>query len=89
MLFIRQYSLIFFVFFAIIEIIVEYIKMNKLDLLKFFSKYEGEVSEGDFDADELIKVVGSDRVKTQKEIADEYFSYYDDVKDRVRGHEDW
>jgi hypothetical protein len=63
--------------------------MSKLDLLKFFSQYEGEVSEGDFSVAELREIVGEEREKTQKEIADEYFSYYDDVKDRVRGHEDW
>ncbi len=63
--------------------------MSKLDLLKFFSQYEGEVSEGDFTVSELTEFVGEDREKTQKEITEEYFSYYDDVKDRVRGHEDW
>jgi hypothetical protein len=63
--------------------------MSKLDLLNFFSQYEGEVSEGDFSVSELSEIVGGERKKTQKEITDEYFSYYDDVKDRVRGHEDW
>lgn len=63
--------------------------MSKLDLLNFFSHYEGEVSEGDFSVSELSEIVGGEREKTQKEITDEYFSYYDDVKDRVRGHEDW
>jgi hypothetical protein len=63
--------------------------MSKLDLLNFFSQYEGEVSEGDFSVSELSEIVGGEREKTQKEITDEYFSYYDDVKDRVRGHEDW
>ncbi len=63
--------------------------MSKLDLLKFFSQYEGEVSEGDFTVSELTEIVGENRKKTQKEIMDEYFDYYDDVKDRVRGHEDW
>ena len=63
--------------------------MSKLDLLNFFSQYEGEVSEGDFTVSELVEIVGGERAKTQKEITDEYFSYYDDVKDRVRGHEDW
>ncbi len=63
--------------------------MSKLDLLKFFSQYEGEVSEGDFTVSELAEVTGATAVKTQKDVADDYFSYYDDVKDRVRGHEDW
>ena len=63
--------------------------MSKLDLLYFFSQFEGEVSEGDFSVSELSEIVGGEREKTQKEITDEYFSYYDDVKDRVRGHEDW
>ena len=63
--------------------------MSKLDLLNFFSQYEGEVSEGDFSVSELSEIVGGEREKTQKEITAEYFSYYDDVKDRVRGHEDW
>ena len=64
--------------------------MNKLDLLKFFSQYEGEVSEGDFTVTELIEATSpEDKKQTKKEFEDEYFSYYDDVKDRVRGHEDW
>ena len=63
--------------------------MNKLDLLKFFSQYEGEVSEGDFSVSELIEATSTNQEQTKKEFEDEYFSYYDDVKDRVRGHEDW
>ena len=63
--------------------------MNKLDLLKFFSQYDGEVNEGDFTVDELREKVGGNQSKTQKQISDEYFAYYDDVKDRTRGHEDW
>ena len=63
--------------------------MSKLDLLKFFSQYEGEVSEGDFSVNELKENVGSTKEKSQQEVTDEYFSYYNDVKDRVRGHEDW
>ena len=63
--------------------------MNKLDLLKFFSQYEGEVSEGDFSVSELIEATSTNQAQTKKEFEDEYFSYYDDVKDRVRGHEDW
>ena len=63
--------------------------MNKLDLLKFFSQYEGEVSEGDFSVSELIEATSTNKEQTKKEFEDEYFSYYDDVKDRVRGHEDW
>ncbi len=63
--------------------------MNKLDLLKFFSQYEGEVSEGDFSVSELIDATSTNKEQTKKEFEDEYFSYYDDVKDRVRGHEDW
>ena len=63
--------------------------MNKLDLLKFFSQYEGEVSEGDFSVSELLDATSTNKEQTKKEFEDEYFSYYDDVKDRVRGHEDW
>lgn len=63
--------------------------MNKLDLLKFFSEFDGEISEGDFTVEELTEAVGGKKNKTQKEIQDEYFEFYDDVKDRVRGHEDW
>lgn len=63
--------------------------MNKLDLLKFFSEFDGEVSEGDFTVEELREAVSGKTNKTQKEIQDEYFEFYDDVKDRVRGHEDW
>lgn len=63
--------------------------MNKLDLLKFFSEYEGEVNEGDFTVDELLVATSTDKEQTKKEFEEEYFSYYDDVKDRVRGHEDW
>lgn len=63
--------------------------MNKLDLLKFFSQYEGEVSEGDFTVSELLDATSTSKEQTKKEFEDDYFSYYDDVKDRVRGHEDW
>ena len=45
--------------------------------------------EGDFDVDELKDLSVGDKKKSMKEIADEYFAYYDDVKDRTRGHEDW
>ena len=40
--------------------------MSKLDLLNFFSQYEGEVSEGDFSVSELSEIVGGEREKTQK-----------------------
>ena len=63
--------------------------MSKLDLLKFFSEFDGEVDEGDFTVEDLRQICGKDDEKTQRDIADEYFSYYDDVKDRTRGHEDW
>lgn len=63
--------------------------MSKLDLLKFFESFDGEVSEADFTVDDLRELTGEEKPQTQQEIADEYFEYYDDVKDRTRGHEDW
>ena len=63
--------------------------VSKLDLLKFFSDFDGEVTEGDFSPEELRQNLGVKQTKTQKQISDEYFAFYDDVKDRTRGHEDW
>lgn len=63
--------------------------MNKLDLLRFFNEYDGEVSEGDFTVDELQEALGEKMNITQKDVQNEYFEFYNDVKDRVRGHEDW
>ncbi len=64
--------------------------MNKLELLKIFSEFDGEVSEGDYTPDEIVESVRDEsEPKTQAEVRDEYFGYYDDVKDRTKGHEDW
>ena len=63
--------------------------MSKLDLLKFFDSFDGEVSEADFTVEDLKELTGAKTTQTQKQIADEYFEFYDDVKDHTRGHEDW
>ncbi len=59
--------------------------MNKLDMLRFFSSFDSEASESDFTAAELEEALGAKK----RNAKEEYFAYYDDVKDRVKGHEDW
>jgi hypothetical protein len=64
--------------------------MDKLKLLKIFSEFDGEVSEGDYTPDEIVESLKDESEgKTQAEIREEYFELYDDVKDKVNGHEDW
>ena len=67
--------------------------MSKLDLLKLFSTYEGEISEGDFTPDELEEylryVRGEETPLSPTEWKAKYFEFYDDVKDKSLKKQDW
>lgn len=65
--------------------------MTKYDLMKLFSSYDGEISEGDFTPDELEELLRSAE-GGELSFADwkeKYFEKYDDVKDKSRKRQDW
>ena len=67
--------------------------MSKLDLLKLFSTYEGEISEGDFTPDELEEYLayraGAEQPLSPYAWKAQYFEFYDDVKDKSLKRQDW
>lgn len=60
---------------------------SKLELMKLFSSYDGEVSMSDFSPSELEallpKTVDQDAAKRK------YFDFYDDVKSPSLKKQDW
>lgn len=67
--------------------------ISKLDLLKLFSQYDGEISEGDFTPEELEEYLremcGEEPPLSPAEWKARYFAYYDDVKDKSLKKQDW
>ena len=67
--------------------------ISKLDLMKLFSAYDGEISEGDFTPDELEEYLrelqGAETPLSPAEWKARYFAYYDDVKDKSLKRQDW
>ncbi len=67
--------------------------MSKLDLMKLFSAYEGEISEGDFTPEELEAYLSYARGEEQplsfEDWKRDYFAFYDDVKDKSLKKQDW
>ncbi len=67
--------------------------ISKLDLMKLFSQYDGEISEGDFTPEELEEylrdMAGEERPLSPAEWKARYFEYYDDVKDKSLKRQDW
>lgn len=67
--------------------------MSQLDLMKLFSAYDGEISEGDFTPQELQEYL--DYLKSEEaplspaEWKARYFEFYDDVKDKSLKKQDW
>lgn len=67
--------------------------MSQLDLMKLFSTYDGEIDVGDFTPDELEEYLayakGEERPLSPAEWKEQYFAYYDDVKDKSLKKQDW
>ncbi len=67
--------------------------MSQLDLMKLFSAYDGEISEGDFTPDELKEYLAyaekEEAPLSPKEWKSRYFEFYDDVKDKSLKKQDW
>lgn len=61
--------------------------ISKLDLMKLFSQYEGEISMSDFTPEELEAYLreaeGAEAPLSPAEWKARYFEYYDDVKDKA------
>ncbi|MBR7160597.1 MAG: hypothetical protein IKD20_06135 [Clostridia bacterium] len=71
--------------------------MNEYELSKLFDRFDGAVNLSDFSEEELLALRDSMRGE-EEELTDnqkllnfkeDYFAYYDDVKDHTKGREDW
>ncbi len=67
--------------------------MSQYDLMKLFSRYDSEVSEGDFTPEELQEYLafcaGQEDAPSPAEWKRAYFEKYDDVKDKSLKKQDW
>lgn len=67
--------------------------MSQYELMKLFEQYDDEISEGDFTPEELEEYLAYARDKdaplSPAAWKAEYFSYYDDVKDKSLKKQDW
>ena len=67
--------------------------MSQSDLMKFFSRYDSEVTEGDFTPEEIEEYLayaeGEEKPLSPEEWKRQYFEFYDDVKDKSLKKQDW
>lgn len=67
--------------------------MSQYDIMKLFEQYDGEIAEGDFTPDELEEYLayakGQETPLSPHEWKAQYFSFYDDVKDKSLKKQDW
>lgn len=67
--------------------------MSQYDLMKLFSRYDGEVNESDFTPDELEEYLayakGEEQPLSPAGWKAKYFEFYDDVKDKSLKKQDW
>jgi len=67
--------------------------MSQYDIMKLFSAYDGEISEGDFTPDELAEYLAyaesEQTPMSPLEWKRKYFDFYDDVKDKSLKKQDW
>ena len=61
--------------------------------MKFFSRYDSEVSEADFTPEEIEEYLayaeGEEKPLSPAEWKPRYFEFYDDVKDKSLKKQDW
>ena len=71
--------------------------MNEYELSKLFDRFDGAVNLSDFSEEELLALRDSMRGE-EEELTDnqkllnfkeDYFAYYDDVKDKSLKKQDW
>ena len=67
--------------------------MSQYDLMKIFENYDSEADLGDFSPEELEAYLeyarSEEKPLSPAEWKAEYFSYYDDVKDKSLKKQDW
>lgn len=67
--------------------------MSQSDLMKFFSRYDSEVTEADFTPEEIEEYLayaeGEEKPLSPEERKKKYFDFYDDVKDKSLKKQDW
>ncbi len=67
--------------------------MSQYDLMKLFSQYDGEISEGDFTPEELAEYLayaeGEEKPLSPRDWKERYFEFYDDIKDKSLKKQDW
>ena len=67
--------------------------MSQSDLMKFFSRYDSEVTEADFTPEEieeyLAYVETEEKPLSPEEWKRKYFDFYDDIKDKSLKKQDW
>lgn len=66
--------------------------MSRYEIMKLFETFDGEISEADFSPEELQKILKSrnlDQETSAKSWKQDYFSFYDDLKDKSLKKQDW
>ncbi len=67
--------------------------MSQYDLMKLFSTYDGEISASDFTPEELEEYLayarGEEQPLSPAAWKENYFAFYDDVKDKSLKRQDW
>lgn len=67
--------------------------MSQYELMKLFEKFDSEISEADFTPDELEAYLHDMETESKPlspaEWKANYFSFYDDVKDKSLKKQDW
>ncbi len=67
--------------------------ISKLELMRLFDSYDGEIGEGDFSPAELEErlkeLAGGEEPLSAEEFKRRYFEFYDDVKDKSLEKQDW
>ncbi len=67
--------------------------MSQLDLMRLFSRYDGEISLSDFTPDELREYLAyaaeEEQPLSPAAWKAQYFEFYDDIKDKSLKKQDW
>ncbi len=67
--------------------------VSKLDIMKFFSRYEDDIDLSDFspaELEEIMDEIMQEEGEVKKEdFKSRYFDFYDDVKDKSLKKQDW
>lgn len=66
--------------------------LTKLELMRLFEQYDSEIDLADFSPEELQELeaqMSADQDESAKSFKEQYFSFYDDIKDKSLKKQDW